>query len=343
MALKLQEDPLISVIIMCYNRKNFLLKAIESILSQTINRDKIEIIVTKNFEHPSLDTVIDQNGILSILEGEVNIGGMICNAVNTAKGRYISFLDDDDIFYSQKIERIVKIIDSYPDLIYYHNAFNSIDDDGKPINDLKHVHPPSTIILDRNNLTILIRKAKLLSGDVNMSSVTLKKSVITTNNHLVKQITGLQDVFLFFLATATKGAMILDSAVLTGYRIHPSESHGDMSHLERYTSGLKAVTEKYLKSYELLMTVEGDQRKEVKYDYVTNKFRYNLMCSRSENKIRFRELIYLLFHINHAENKQNQIALIGLTLLHLVAPRRTSAIYMKRKLKFDTFQYRTNN
>ncbi len=44
------EKPFISVIVTAYNRKQFILEALNSIVNQTLSKDKYEVIVTKNFE-----------------------------------------------------------------------------------------------------------------------------------------------------------------------------------------------------------------------------------------------------------------------------------------------------
>jgi len=53
--------PYISVIITAYNRREFLLDAFRSALNQTLDRNKYEIIVTKNFTDYKIDNYIKKN------------------------------------------------------------------------------------------------------------------------------------------------------------------------------------------------------------------------------------------------------------------------------------------
>ena len=87
-------NPLLSIIIPTYNRPHLLLDAVRSALAQTM--EDLEIIVVddgspepvKLGEHPRLKLVrLDKNS-----------GGAIARNVGTkeARGRYISYLDDDD-------------------------------------------------------------------------------------------------------------------------------------------------------------------------------------------------------------------------------------------------------
>ena len=54
-------NPYISVIISAYNRKDFIMKAIESALDQDIDKSKYEIIVIKNFVDKDLDRFLKKN------------------------------------------------------------------------------------------------------------------------------------------------------------------------------------------------------------------------------------------------------------------------------------------
>ena len=63
----------ISVIIMCYNRRNFLCDAVRSVLNQTLNKSLFEIIVVKNFKSP-IDEYLSRNKIITILDKQKNAG-----------------------------------------------------------------------------------------------------------------------------------------------------------------------------------------------------------------------------------------------------------------------------
>ncbi|MEM3811936.1 MAG: glycosyltransferase [Thermoplasmata archaeon] len=62
----------ISVIITAYNRKEYLLDAIKSVINQTLNRGFYEIIVVKNFHDKDIDNYITENKVKEInMEGTV--------------------------------------------------------------------------------------------------------------------------------------------------------------------------------------------------------------------------------------------------------------------------------
>ena len=329
----------ISVVIMCFNRRTFIIQSVSSVLQQTLPREEYEILVTKNFEDKDIDLFLSQNGIFSIMEGDVNIGRMIVNAISQARGQYVSFLDDDDIFYPDKLSTILKTISSVPSLVYYHNAFDSIDSSSLKIQDHRHRHPKSQVILRNGRSHTYVKIAKTLSGDINMSSITVRRDLLTKYAQALTNIDGLQDVFLFYLSALSGEELLLDSRVLTGYRIHTSESHGDLENVETYSRGVRNVLKKYLKSYEILMTLQNNKSTDLKYEYLTNKCRYELMLPHKEGMLTIKELFYLLLHLGHADGLENQFFLIILSIIHAAMPERTASFYINRRMKLDSSKY----
>lgn len=118
-------QPIVSVIIPTYNRANYLKKSIRSAISQTIK--DIEIIVINNY---STDNTLET--IRSFNDQRIKIinfknGGVIAKSRNQgmmqSSGKYIAFLDDDDIWCPDKIELQIKYLESHPEFgVAYSNA-----------------------------------------------------------------------------------------------------------------------------------------------------------------------------------------------------------------------------
>ena len=105
------QNDLVSVVIPSYNRFEFLQKAIDSILNQTYKN--FEIIVVNDgstqeeyysYKFPKVVKVINletnQQNILGYVSNEYirNFG------IKAAKGKYLAFLDDDDLWMPEKLE-----------------------------------------------------------------------------------------------------------------------------------------------------------------------------------------------------------------------------------------------
>ena len=108
-------NELVSVIIPTYKRPEYLLAAVRSVMAQTY--EKIEIIVVDDNGEGTSDQLITAEVINNIDDKRLiyhvqkkNMG--VCVARNTgisiSKGKYVAFLDNDDLFLPQKIEKQVE-------------------------------------------------------------------------------------------------------------------------------------------------------------------------------------------------------------------------------------------
>lgn len=123
-------NPLITVIITTYNRKTYLEEAIYSVAHQTFTN--IEIIV------------VDDGSILNYAESICNQftncnyyykpNGGLASArnygVSIAKGNYIAFLDDDDFWRFDKLEKQVEILNNNQSVDCVHSSAAVVDEKG---------------------------------------------------------------------------------------------------------------------------------------------------------------------------------------------------------------------
>lgn len=108
---------LVSVIIPTYKRTDTLRTAITSILKQTY--DNLEIIVVddndENSEYRRLtEMVMEQyknNPKIRYVKNKKNMGGAGARnvGIQEARGEYLAFLDDDDTYYPEKIEKQLQV------------------------------------------------------------------------------------------------------------------------------------------------------------------------------------------------------------------------------------------
>jgi glycosyltransferase involved in cell wall biosynthesis len=129
-----RDNLLVSIIIDNYNSRPFIKDAIDSALNQTY--PNLEIIVVDDASTDGSQKIISSYGdrILPIIKSK-NEGQL--SAYNTgfskAKGDILFVLDGDDIFYPDKVEKIVKIYEKsehFSDLLIYHEL-NCIDKDSR--------------------------------------------------------------------------------------------------------------------------------------------------------------------------------------------------------------------
>lgn len=116
------EQGLVSVIIPTFGRLTTLERAIKSVIKQTYNN--IEILVVDDNEPYSEDSnnvkiLIEKIACekLQLVTQEKHINGAAARntGIKQAKGEFIAFLDDDDLFLPQKIEKQVEFLNSLND------------------------------------------------------------------------------------------------------------------------------------------------------------------------------------------------------------------------------------
>ena len=198
----------ISVIIPSYNRKDFLLNAIKSVLNQTVDKKYYEIIVIKNYNDDKIDNFINRNNIKNISCNDKSLPAKIYKALKNANGDIISFLDDDDLFFNSKLEYVYNLFKYNDNLVYYHNYYYPVDCTGKYKNFVN------------NNI------------DFNNSCITIKKDSIDLNK--LKKISALTDTFFYLSAMDSGGKKIINKKILTYYTVHDGVSNFTTDNFEEY-------------------------------------------------------------------------------------------------------------
>ena len=117
------DDDLVSVIIPTYKRSVFLERAINSVLKQTYK--PIEIIVVDDndsnsyYRENTKQIMIKYENLKNVIYIQHNRNKNGSAARNTgikaSRGKYIAFLDDDDEFLQNKLERQIAVLKSLPE------------------------------------------------------------------------------------------------------------------------------------------------------------------------------------------------------------------------------------
>src|SRR5262245_55318681 len=110
-------NPLVSIILPTYNRAGLIMETIESIYKQTYHNWELIIVddgSTDNTEE--LVTSLNDPRIRFIKAGRIGIGGKIKNTgIRNANGDLLAFIDSDDLWAENKLEKQVQIMKQFPD------------------------------------------------------------------------------------------------------------------------------------------------------------------------------------------------------------------------------------
>lgn len=111
----------ISVIICTRNRRNYLAKAIDSLLSQTVPCTNFEIIVVDNASCDGTEYFVkeyycDYKNIVYVYEPTIGLSKARNTGSKVARGKYLAYLDDDAVASARWIERIAAVFENiYPE------------------------------------------------------------------------------------------------------------------------------------------------------------------------------------------------------------------------------------
>ncbi len=183
---------LVSIITPSYNSSRFIAQTIESVISQAYKNWEMIIIddCSPDNSNEIIKEYIKKDSRIKLIKLEKNSGPAVARnrAIQEAKGRYIAFLDADDLWYPEKLDKQIKFMNEN-NLSFTYCAYKLIDDE---YNNLGIFIPPEKVsynsILKTNSIGCLtaIYDAKIL-GKVYMPNI-LKRQDYGLWLKILKQI-----------------------------------------------------------------------------------------------------------------------------------------------------------
>ncbi|MFC4358923.1 glycosyltransferase family 2 protein [Halobium salinum] len=109
--------PTVSVVVPTHFRNDRLHEALESVEAQTLAPEEVEVVVVDDSGERHAEPVAEEFDV-PYVGFEENRGANVARTVGTEEttGRYIQFLDDDDVLKPEKLERQVDLLDRSPDV-----------------------------------------------------------------------------------------------------------------------------------------------------------------------------------------------------------------------------------
>lgn len=126
---------LVTVVIPAYNAEKTVVQSVRSALSQTY--ENIEVIViddcSKDRTYNILIELSREDPRLKIFGNENNLGVSETRnrGVSMASGKFVAFLDSDDVWREDKIERQMALAQKYPECPLFYTGVSHMDADGE--------------------------------------------------------------------------------------------------------------------------------------------------------------------------------------------------------------------
>lgn len=195
-----------SVIMPYYRKKNYFKEAYYSALNQNIKNIEI-IIIYDDRDHSELNfikKIIKNKKNTKLIINKKQLGVAVSRnvGINIAKGKYICFLDCDDVWKRNKLSYQVKFMEkNFLDLT--HTSYSVINQNGKLLYSLKAKKE-------------ILYKDLILSCDVALSSVVIKKDIF--KDYKFTKITTKEDYLLWLKLSKNNIKIIGIDKIFTYWR-----------------------------------------------------------------------------------------------------------------------------
>jgi glycosyltransferase involved in cell wall biosynthesis len=124
--------PRVSVVMPTYNHRNFVLATLQSVFDQTVS--DYEVIVVNDGSpddtHEVLAPLRQMRRITYLEQANAGQSKARNRGLEEARGEFIAFLDDDDLWPTDKLEWQVSFLDSHPDVGMVGGTLQTIDERG---------------------------------------------------------------------------------------------------------------------------------------------------------------------------------------------------------------------
>ncbi|EMY76643.1 glycosyltransferase-like protein, family 2 [Leptospira weilii serovar Ranarum str. ICFT] len=206
----------ISVVIPTFNRENKVLKAISSVLKQTLPPQEI-IVVDDGSTDATIskirETFFDSFDDIQILTLEhKGVSHARNRGVERAAGDWIAFLDSDDEWLPEKLERQWKVCEKNPET-------KILQSQEIWIRNGKRVHPPLRLAKKSG----WIFEPSLEFCGVTPSSVLLKKELYESQGGMDEELPACEDYDLWLRITSQTPVVLLDEPLLVRYGGHEDQ------------------------------------------------------------------------------------------------------------------------
>jgi glycosyltransferase involved in cell wall biosynthesis len=120
----------VSVLIPTYNRRDYIVAAIESVLAQDFTDHEV-IVVDDGSTDGTVDLLQHYASVIRLIR-TANQGPALARNVGmqAARGDYIAYLDSDDLYYPYKLGMQAELLDAFPHIGMVYTEFSGFSDDG---------------------------------------------------------------------------------------------------------------------------------------------------------------------------------------------------------------------
>ena len=218
-----ESEPLVSVVVPAYNARRTVRATIASIEAQTV--EDIEIVLVDDGstdDTASVAAASGARGLRVITQANAGHAAARNTGIAAARGKYIAFLDADDLWFPQKLERQLAVIRRGPDVRAVQSGAARVDEDLNVlwVEACRVSQDPLWDTLRFRNMPAL------------MSTLLVEKTLLEDVGGFDASLVILQDWDLA-IRLAERGQFHSLPEVLAAYRFYPHSQSGSLDiHIE---------------------------------------------------------------------------------------------------------------
>jgi glycosyltransferase involved in cell wall biosynthesis len=215
---------LVNVVIRTYNRSALVTGAIESALNQT--HRPVEVIVVDDGSTDGTETVVRGYGdrVRYVRQSHAGVAAALKTGIVTAQGDYLAFLDDDDLWREQMLERSISVMEATGEEVgvtYVGSRYFSN-------NDTTHLIDPGWTGRSGDIFSQLIK-----NNFIPINAVLIKKRCLEVVGGCDDALRGYEDWDLFLRIALAGFAYRYIDEPLALIRNHPAHQSSDVLMMKR--------------------------------------------------------------------------------------------------------------
>ena len=256
-------NPLVSIIMSCYNGENFISRSVTSILNQTYKNWEL-IFWDNNSSDSSRESILSfkDNRIKYFKSNKTTLLSVSReNAINQSNGDLVAFLDVDDEWLEKKLENTVRHFDNNKDCSLYFSNYYINFSDKKKIKTIKN-----NFDIKNDLYNYVFKKYVKNSGLFAFLTVVIKRNVLENEKYYFDKNLHIAADFELILRLSSKYKFCFDKIPSAVYYKHSSNETSNS--LEKQSRELLYCLNKISEDKLLSLDMKNHFRENINYNFI---------------------------------------------------------------------------
>lgn len=206
--------PRVSVIIPTYNQARFVSATVQSILNQTYKDLETIVVIDGSTDDTKIQLEKFGNKIKVVEQERSERAIARNNGVKHSSGEYIAFVDSDDIWKPNKLEKQIPVLEENEETVLVYSACERVDEYGNNIKRAKR---------QTQGYSGKVFEKLLLRNFVVSATPVVRREIFEKSEGFITKYVPYEDWELWLRLSAFGKFIFIDSP-LASYRIHPMQT-----------------------------------------------------------------------------------------------------------------------